>query len=118
MKNRELVAQKIRKQYMEKDPVEKDMDKLRKLDAEVKRSANLFAYAFGTAGSLVMGTGMCLAMEVIGKKKQIPGVMLGAAGILMMCGNYSIYQKILASRKEKYADEILALSEKILNEEE
>lgn len=38
-------------------------------------------------------------------------------GKLMMCGNYSMYKKILASRKEKYAGEIIELSEKIMNVE-
>ena len=113
-----VIAQKIREQYAEKGEAEKELDRLRQLDAEVKRPATIFAYAFGTVGSLIMGTGMCYAMEVIGKKKQIPGIIIGIVGMIMMCGNYPIYKKFLASRKDKYADEILELSEKIINEEE
>ena len=112
-----LVAQKIREQYAEKEESEKELDRLRKLDAEAKRPANIFAYAFGTVGSLVMGTGMCYAMEVLGEKKKLPGVILGVAGMLMMCSNYPMYKKILASRKEIYAGEIIELSEKIMNVE-
>ena len=114
-----LVAQKIREQYVEKEESEKELDRLCKLDAEVKRPANIFAYVFGTVGSLVMGMGMCMcyAMEVIGEKKKVPGIALGVAGMLMMCGNYPMYKKILASRKEKYAEEIIELSEKIMNVE-
>ena len=112
-----LVAQKIREQYTEKEESEKELDRLRKLDAEAKRPANIFAYAFGTVGSLVMGTGMCYAMEVLGEKKKLSGVILGVAGMLMMCGNYPMYKKILASRKEKYAGEIIELSEKIMSVE-
>ena len=37
--------------------------------------------------------------------------------MIMMCGNYPMYKKILDSRKRKYADEIIELSEKIMNDE-
>jgi len=37
--------------------------------------------------------------------------------MLMAIATYPIYKNILASRKEKYADRILELSEKIMNEE-
>lgn len=114
---RALQAEKIRTQYAEKDAAEREMDRLRELDARVKRPANIFAYGFGTAASLVMGTGMCLAMEVVGKKKQIPGIIIGVAGMAMMGANYPIYKKILNSQKEKYSKEILKLSEKIINME-
>ena len=115
--DRNVIAEKIRRQYMEKDETEKELDRLRKLDAEVKQPANAFAYAFGTVGSLIMGTGMCYAMEVIGEKKKVPGIALGIIGILMMCANYPLYKKILANRKEKYADEIIKLSDKIMDDE-
>ena len=74
--DKEMVVEKIRAQYEEKSAEEKKLDTLKKMDAEVKRPVNLFAYVFGTAGSLVMGTGMCLAMDVLGEKKRIPGVLL------------------------------------------
>ena len=114
---RMLQAEKIRAQYMEKDAAEMEMDRLRELDASVKRPASIFAYGCGTAASLVMGAGMCLAMEVVGKKKIVPGIILGTAGMTMMGSTYPIYKKILASRKEKYSEEILNLSEKIMDME-
>ena len=45
----------------------------------------------------------------------IPGVVIGVAGLGMALSTYPIYKKILNSRKKKYAGEILALSEKIMN---
>lgn len=114
--DKDVFVKKIYAQYAEKEAAEKDIDKLRELDAKVKRPANIFAYIFGTVGSLVMGTGMCFAMEVIGENKKKHGVVIGIMGILMMCINYPMYKKILASRKEKYADQILELSEKIMCE--
>lgn len=110
-----FMAQKIRTQYMEKE--NSQLDELRKLDAKVKRPANIFAYIFGTVGSLVLGTGMCFAMEVIGDHMMIPGIIIGLLGILMVSINYPIYKKILNSRKNKYASKIIALSEKIMDNE-
>lgn len=113
--DKNFMAQKIRTQYMEKENTQ--LDELRKLDAKVKRPANIFAYIFGTIGSLVLGTGMCFAMEVIGKNMMAPGIVIGLLGILMVCVNYPIYKKILSSRKSKYASKIIELSEKIIDNE-
>ena len=115
---KELMVEKIRTQYEEKNEAEKAVDRLRKLDAKAKRPANMFAYSFGTLGSLVMGTGMSMAMDVFGKNKRIPGVVIGSLGMAMMIGNYPIYKKMVASRKAQYSKEILELSEEIMAEEE
>lgn len=117
-KTTKMTAKRIRAQYAPKEEKEMSLDKLKTLDAEVKRPAKLFAYTFGTVGSLIMGTGMCLAMDVLGKKNKIPGIILGVAGMAMMGGNYHIYQKMLAERKAQYADEIINLSEEIIAAEE
>lgn len=120
--DQEFIVQKIRTQYMEKDDSQKDLDLLRELDAEVKRPANLFGYIFGSIGAIVMGTGMSLVMTDIGEAigisdPMIPGIVTGVFGMVMAIINYPIYKAILASRKEKYADRILQLSERIMNEE-
>lgn len=118
----EFIVQKIRTQYMEKDNTENDLDMLRELDAEVKRPANLFGYIFGSIAALIMGTGMSLVMTDIGEQLGISntmplGILIGVIGMLMAIVNYPIYNKILSSRKEKYAGRILKLSEKIMSEE-
>lgn len=113
-----FIAQKIRTQYMEKQTTE--LDELRKLDAEVKRPANLFAYVFGSVSAIVMGAGMSLVMTEIGAvlglaSSMVPGIVIGIIGLAMALINYPIYMNILASRRRKYADQILALSEKIMS---
>ncbi len=122
-KDKNFVVQKIRTQYMEQESTE--LDALKELDATVKRPANAFAYAFGIVGSLVMGAGMSLAMNVIepgsymgisiGENMMIPGVIIGVIGMGMMLVNYPIYSKLLNSRKQKYAAQILELSDKIMD---
>jgi hypothetical protein len=110
------MVEKIRTQYMEKENTE--LDALRKLDAKVKRPANIFAYVFGSLGAVVMGSGMSLVMTDIGSKigmteVMVPGIVIGVIGLLMVVVNYPIYKKILRSRRKKYADEVITLSDKI-----
>ncbi|MBQ2718780.1 MAG: dihydropteridine reductase, partial [Clostridia bacterium] len=111
-------AQKIRTQYMEKEPSE--LDELRALDAEVKRPANVLAYTLGGVSSLVMGAGMSLVMTDVGvaigmASALVPGIIIGTLGLLAAIANYPIYKKHLERRRKQYAEEIMALSEKILN---
>jgi hypothetical protein len=67
-----------------------------------------------------MGAGMSLVMTDIGAiiglaSAMVPGIAVGVVGLGMALSTYPIYKKILNSRKKKYAPEILALSEKIMN---
>lgn len=118
----EFMVEKIRTQYMEKDSTQKELDLLRELDAEVKLPANIFGYVFGSISAIIMGAGMSFVMTDIGAQLGISttmplGIVIGVIGMLMAIVNYPIYKKILSSRKEKYADKIIALSEKIMKEE-
>lgn len=118
--DQEYLVQKIRTQYTEKAHTE--LDDLRKLDQRVKRPANRFAGIFGTAAALIMGGGMSLIMTNLGetlgmREPMLPGLCIGVAGMAMAILNYPIYQRILNSRRRKYADRIVTLSEKIINSE-
>ncbi len=103
--------------YSEKYAVtqtKKDISKLKALDKKVTLPPFVFAMCFGVIGSLVFGFGMCLAMKVI-FDLFIHGVIIGILGIFMVSINYPIYKKMLNRRKNKYAKQILELSESILN---
>ena len=111
--NDKKTVEKIRGEYT---PAEKTkLDELRALDRKVKRPASTFAYIFGTVGALVLGTGMCLAMEVIGNM-MIAGIAIGLVGIAMVSLTYPIYNKLLAARRAKYSAKIITLSDEILDE--
>ncbi len=117
--DQQFLAQKIRTQYVSKQPSE--LDELRKLDSKVKRPANIFAYAFGSISALIMGAGMSLVMTDIGatigiNSAMVPGIIIGVAGMAMAVINYPIFKGILGKRKKKYASQILSLSENITNE--
>lgn len=109
--------EKIRASYTQKESSK--VEKLKKLDKKVKRPAIIFAYVFGTLSSLVLGTGMCLAMKVIFASLSFVmplGIGIGLLGILLVSINYPIYKAILSSRKNKYANQIFELSDSILNQ--
>ena len=117
--DQEFLAQKIRTQYTEKGSTA--LDELKALDAKVKRPTNVFAYVFGSIGAMIMGSGMSLVMtdlaEMLGIAEPMTvGIVIGAVGLVMTVVNYPIYKKILGSRRKKYADKIIALSEKIINQ--
>ncbi len=111
MKENEKVEE-IRAQYL---PVERTkLDDLKALNKKVKAPAEITAYTVGTVGALVLGTGMCLAMKVIGNAMPL-GIVIGVVGIAMVSINYFLYKKILQKRKQKYAEKILRLSDDLLN---
>lgn len=113
--------EKIAKKYQtaERSAELSKAEEIMALDGQVNRPAKIFAYTFGTVGALVLGTGMSLAMQVIGKglSYAMPlGIGVGILGILAVSVNYFIHKRILSARKKKYAERILALSGELLND--
>ena len=116
--NQQLIAQRIRTQYVEKEVTE--LDELRALDEKARCPANVFAYVFGAISAIIMGAGMSLVMTDIGSSlgmtdAMVPGIIIGVVGMLMALINYPMHNRILEQRRKKYGAEILALSDKIMN---
>lgn len=101
------------KQYETKEPSK--LDELRALDKKAKRGANVFAYVFGSIGALVLGFGMCVAMQVILPDLMVLGIIVGLIGIAMVSFNYFIYKNLTEKGKSKYAEQIKSLSNELLN---
>ena len=117
--DQEFLVQKIRTQYTEKE--HSRLDALKEMDRKVKRPANVFAYVFGSLGAIIMGSGMSLVMTDIGavlgmSETMMPGIVIGAVGMVMAIANYPIYKRILAARRRKYADQIIALSDELMKD--
>lgn len=106
-------VEKVARQYQEKETTK--LDELKTLDKKVNRPALIFAYTFGILGSLVLGVGMCIAMQVILENLFYLGIVVGVVGIIMVCMNYPMYQKILKGRRTKYSEQIVELSNELLN---
>ena len=110
--NEKDYAERIRNSYEEKTATK--LDELKALDRQVKRPAEAIAYIFGTLGSLVLGSGMCLAMPEVIEGYMPLGIGVGIVGIIMVSVNYFIYKASLKARQRKASAEIFRLSGEIL----
>ena len=118
--DQEFLVQKIRTQYTEKEHTQ--LDELKALDRKVKKPAHVFAYVFGAAGAIIMGAGMSLVMTDIGTavgiaSPMVPGIVVGVVGLALVIANYPIYKGILNSRRKKYANQIISLSDALIKEQ-
>ena len=113
MNTDKIYAESIAKEYAPRD--NSKIIALRKLDKKAKMPATVFTYIFGVFFTLVLGTGMCFAMQVIGSgmRDMIFGIAIGVIGIVGCGVNYPIYKKLLERGKKKYAYEIVELAREI-----
>ena len=113
MNTDKIYAESIAKEYAPKD--KSKIIALRKLDAKAKLPATIFTYTFGIISSLVLGTGMCFAMQVLssGIIGMVIGIIVGVIGMIGCGVNYPIYKKMLENGKKKYAFEIVELAREI-----
>lgn len=118
MNTDKIYAEQIANEYAPKQTSK--VKALKRLDAKAKNPANIFAYTFGVISSLILGTGMSLAMGVIGGNTILTmalGIIIGCVGIAGVSVNYMFYKKILAKSKNKYASDIIKLANEIANEQ-
>ena len=107
----------IRKQYapdeQTKDNKESKLERLRRLDAKVKDTAIIWSLVLGVVGCLVFGLGLALVLEW---KIIIWGVIVCAIGCVPMIIAYPTHNYLLKLYKKRYGEEIIKLSEELLNE--
>ena len=113
MNTDKIYAESIAKEYAPKESSK--IIALRKLDRKAKMPATIFTYTFGIISSLILGTGMCFAMQVLGSGVigMVIGIIVGVIGMIGCGVNYPIYKKILENGKKKYAYEIVELAREI-----
>lgn len=116
MNTDKIYAESIAKEYAPKN--NSKIIALRKLDAKAKMPATIFTYSCGIISALLFGTGMSLAMQVIGSGigGMILGIVVGIIGLIGCGVNYPIYKKMLEKGKAKYAFEIVELAKEISEE--
>ncbi len=113
MNTDKILAESIAKDYVPKESSK--IVALKKLDNRAKLPATIFTYSWGVVFALIFGTGMSLAMQVIGNS-MVLGIIVGVIG-LVGCGvNYPIYRRLLENGKKKYAYEIVKLAKEISEE--
>ena len=113
MNTDKIIAESIAKDYAPKESSK--LVALKKLDNKAKLPATIFTYTWGIVSALVFGTGMCLAMQVIGSglAGMVLGILIGIIGMIGCGVNYPIYKKMLEKGKAKYAYEIVQLAREI-----
>ena len=107
---------KIREKYLAPDEREDKMAQLLRLDASVTKKGTVVSLILGISGSLVLGVGMCLAMDVLSIPYGMPiGIAVGILGIACIIVAYPIYTKITEKEKARLAPEILRLTDELMN---
>lgn len=102
-----LEEERLRAEYSPKS--ETKVDKALKIERKMKLPAYIFTYSYGLIGALILGVGMCLAMEVIanGLVAIVSGIIIGLIGIAIISTNYPLFKHVMRKRKDKYASRIL-----------
>ena len=113
MNTDKIIAESIAKDYAPKES--SNIIALKKLDRKAKLPATIFTYSLGIVSALVLGTGMSLAMQVIGSGTagMVLGIIIGIIGLAGCSVNYPLYKKLLEKGKTKYAYEIVELARQI-----
>lgn len=104
----------IRKNYLPKAKENNKLIRLKKLDSIVKDIPMAISLSTGIIGTLIFGLGLTMILEwqII-----VFGVLVSILGIIPVALAYFAYKKLLNKLTEKHREEILKLSEELLNEE-
>ena len=105
----------IRRQYCSQEQTETKMERLRRLDSIVKNTALIWSLCLGVIGALIFGLGLTMILEW---NIWIWGIVLMAIGSIPMAIAYPVYKSVLKKYKNRDGDEILRLSEELLNEKD
>ena len=111
---------RIRDKYTPPTEAEDKMDRLRRLDASVTRTAQTVAIVFGIAGALILGLGMSLCMtdfaEILGAYSDaamVIGIAVGMLGGIIASLAWPIYKAVVKAKRARLAPEIIRLADEI-----
>ena len=105
----------IRRQYAPQEQTETKLERLRRLDSLVKNTAIIWSLVLGVIGALIFGLGLTMILEWSIWPWGIVLMFLGSVPIALA---YPVYKRVLEKYKNRYGEEILRLSEELLNEQE
>ena len=107
-------AEEIRKRYSSDEGEEcgDKLERLKRLDEKAKRPPMIWALSLGIVGTIIFGGGMAMALEM---GQYVWGTLVSVVGLAPVIAAYPVHRKLLKKYKDKYAEEILRLSDEILN---
>lgn len=103
----------IRRQYVPEGQKESKLERLRRLDSLVKNTATIWSLCCGVIGCLIFGLGLAMILEW---NVLFWGIVVMIIGSIPMAIAYPLYKSLLNKYKKRYGEEILRLSEELLNE--
>lgn len=112
-------VKRIRHKYQ---PQEIDkLELLRSMDANVTKKATVVSLILGIFGTLIMGSGMSLAMTNIGVSLGMEvgvsitaGIVIGIIGIAILSCAYPVYNHIIRVERKKIAPEIIKITDELM----
>lgn len=117
----QVEVKQIREKYTAPTQSENKMERLRRLDAEVTKSASAVALVVGVIGTLILGCGMSLCMTDIGallglqgNLSFVIGITVGIVGGIIAGIAYPIYNAIVKAKRKKLAPEIIRLADELM----
>lgn len=105
----------IRNSYVKNSTSNAKIETLRKLDNKVKGTPTCIALILGIVGTLIFGLGLTMILEWNIVIWALPVCLVGLVAIILA---HPIYHKISIKLKDKYAEEIIKLSDELLNEKD
>ncbi|MGN0806502.1 MAG: hypothetical protein ACI4MC_05635 [Candidatus Coproplasma sp.] len=102
----------IRNSYLPQSEDKGKLQRLISLDKKVKNTARIVALSLGVVGLLVFGLGMSMAMVW---ELYVWGAVVSLFGCALMAVAYPLMRFTLKKQKQKYSQEILRLSNELLN---
>lgn len=102
----------IQNQYKEKDSRQTKLERLRMLDNKVKNIPVCVSLVLGICGVLIFGLGLTMILEW---KLMLWGIIVSIVGCVPMSLAYYVYRKLFKNLKSKHSNEILSISNELLN---
>lgn len=110
-----LEIEDIRRNYIPKDEKNTQLVILRKMDRKVQNLPTLIGLCIGITFCLVFGLGltMCLEWDLI-----VGGIFVMFIGLVPMILNPMIVSRATTYLKDKYKEDILRISDELLNKKD
>ena len=103
---------RLRSQYLPA-PQEGALTRLKRLDKKARTIPTAISLTLGVVGTLIFGLGLSLILEFA---QLLFGTLISVVGLVPLLVAYPVYNAVKAKCKKKYGEEILSLSETLLNE--
>lgn len=105
-------VEEIKSKYEPNEKSETALDRLRRLNRLVTLPSKILSGVLGVAGILIFGFGLALSLEW---HNYVWGGITGGLGLAVIVIIYPLHNWILKRNRKKYGQQIIDLSNEILN---